>query len=161
MCNLTIRSKKKTAKGYKVAFEREGSFYSFATGVRYNVGKVDVATKQNRLCSFINSFLLDKNFQFFNENMIGKTGIFPLLKSAQLYFKEVSDHIKNDVFYHKFQAGEPVILEMEIADDLMEGSCLSKKNPSQHFDVIAGAKIRKMKVWVSEEEKKKHNLKNK
>lgn len=80
MCEITGKSKLKSATGYKVVIEEDNKIYSSSTGIEYKIGPVEIATKYGKhsLVPILNEWsdILDKKNNFYNKKYIGNTAVF-------------------------------------------------------------------------------------
>lgn len=134
MCDLLGVFEGKSFKGYKIAVEIEGKFYSPFTGIEYKVGKVPTvkipeiswtAWKPNKI-------MLNPHW---NKSYKGYTSLFRSLVDAQLYYS-------NKLNYHTHDGRVPkkvVYLEFEISKDLRYSE------PEKGINTIAGKYINSIK----------------
>jgi len=97
MCQL-IRKLKEAQYGYKVVAEKDGKYYSPATGIRYHSGKkVKIPKKQLRISTYFSPNILNPNPIFnggFSKRMKGRTSILVVEEEAWILAETISYEVR-------------------------------------------------------------------
>ena len=68
--------------GYKIVAEKDGRYYSPATGIEYKEGPVEIPKEQNKIVRIFNDLIQPGEYSY-ESNMIGKTAMFKELSPAE------------------------------------------------------------------------------
>lgn len=78
MCKLIKKTRRKSFTGYKIAFKKDGKYYSPATGIEYKIGDVPHCPRLKPLAVKLGIFdedLLNSRYHLYEPGMQGKTSV--------------------------------------------------------------------------------------
>jgi hypothetical protein len=128
MCYLLSKCERKTFTGYKVVtVDKHGNYYSPATGIRYNVGKIPIIKDKPRQRKYTGNNWYNPHLPSshnYTSNYVGYTAVFETYEDAKkclnrwdtagLYLTSLTHIIikmtlSTDLYFGKYASGTPII----------------------------------------------------
>lgn len=144
MCDINKKTRLKSVAVYKVCIKIDNKYYAYFSGMEVKVGKVKnlpFYTNENGSYGIFKNRYVYKTLTGgsayspnYNENLIGKTSGFKLMKVAKILFTRVNILKPNSI----------VIVKLLIAGDIMQGTGEGILRGSQNISsstVYAGTQI--------------------
>jgi len=136
MCDNLRSIELKEYTGFKIVAEKNGEYFSVATGIKYKSGKrIRPPKRQRKVSNYFRSGLLEPGCSGFRGDLIGRTTIFKYEHDALDLVDRIRFESDNN-FEYSIQA-----VPATIRDELMEGTY------GQDVPIVAGKKI----TFVEEE----------